>query len=312
MYIHNKALRVTGIVAAVFLSIILVLLLIAVPIYSVAASIVKPSTIVDIVQKIDLAKMVLEDVGTQEDLGTAELDMAKSLTNSRFFKETIALYTEQTADVLTGKDTDAVITEADVQALAHEHKEEILDILYVHMPEAQKADKEQIEKEFAQMVEQYSSFIVQSLPDSEALQEIAADPEVGAPISILVNTTVPVVLYAVLGVVAALIFVCLLHQFRGLLCLGIDALIAVLPLAALYALLSKNGLVMTMLAEEEAGALLTSVVTVLGGKVLTAVIVLAVVGVLLIAGYIVYIQLQKNRPTAPEAEAPVLEPPVTE
>jgi len=42
-----------------------------------------------------------------------------------------------------------------------------------------------------------------------------------------------------------------------------------------------------MLAEEEAGALLTSVVTVLGGKVLTAVIVLAVVGVLLIAGYIV-------------------------
>lgn len=128
------------------------------------------------------------------------------------------------------------------------------------------------------------------------------ESEIQKPMELLVSTTVPVVLYTTIGVLAAIIFVCLLHKFRGLLCLGIDALIAAVPLFIVYLALSNEALITSMLGES--ATLVATLIAVLVGKLGIYLIVLAVVGVLFIAGYITYtVLIKKKGATIIEPEA---------
>ena len=109
-------------------------------------------------------------------------------------------------------------------------------------------------------------------------------------------TTVPIALYVTIGVLAAIIFVCLLHKFRGLLCLGIDALIAALILLVPYLVLNNDALIGSLLGES--AELAIPLINVLSTKLGIYLIVLSVVGVAFIAGFIAYRVLVKKKAAA--------------
>ena len=96
-----------------------------------------------------------------------------------------------------------------------------------------------------------------------------------------------------------IVFVCLLHKFRGLLCLGIDALIVAVILLAPYLVLSNAELVASMLSDS--ASLIAPLIAVLTARLGVYLIVLTIVGILFIAGYITYTVLAKKKALAAAA-----------
>ncbi len=303
MNIQNKTLRVLGTIGGVLFSIALIIsLLLSIP-YSVSTSLVKPDTIVTIIKEVDFAQHVLDDESVKQALEQEGIQagMINELLESPFFKDTVETYTDEVVAAVQGKQPEVTLGEDTVRQFADEHMDSLVTLTKKYMPESVGLTDDQIKTALDKVVGQYATTLVGALPSGEEVKEMLVETEIQKPVELLVSTTVPIVLYTIIGVLAAIIFVCLLHKFRGLLCLGIDALIAAVPLFAVYLALSNETLIASMLGD--GAALVATLIAVLVGKLGVYLIVLAVVGVLFIAGYITYTVLMKKKAAAPAPEA---------
>lgn len=316
MNIQNKAVRIIGTIVAVLLSTLLVTMLVLVPLFSVTTTITKPEVIVDVVEQIDLGEILLSDDGVQDAIlieGVSN-EAIDALLQSSLFEKTIEAYTDDVIGALKGEAAAVPFNEETLKAFAAEHNAELLNLMRQYAPDAAGLSDAQLQSAVDQLVEQYTATFIQALPSGGEMQQILQESQLEQPLSVLVDTTVPVLLYSIIFLLAAVVFACLLHKFTGLLCLGIDALLAALPLAILYAFLSEDGLIASLLEGSDMAAVVQPILVVLSGKLLTALLLLAVAGVLLIVGYILYNQLvfkKKFAPTQmPVESAPAIEEPV--
>lgn len=309
MNVKSKALRVLGVIGGVLLSILLVVMLIAAPLYSVTASIITPQTVTKVVQNIDYAAMLGESDALEDLEGTEHLpsEMMGAMMESPFVEDVLSTYTETMVAVLRGGEPTDVLSKEKLLAMADEHMDDLLQLVNTYMPDADTLTEAEMREHIHEAVDSMGEELLQTLPTGAELQEMVLEDSTVGALTVLVNTSVPLMLYGIIAVLAALIFVCLLHRFRGLLCLGIDALVALIPLLSVYLLLREGGLLYNQIVNASNPTVMASVLDVLSQNMLVAVIVMAVVGLALIAGYTMYVSHLKKQAAAP-VEAPVEAP----
>lgn len=308
MNVKSKALRVLGTIGGVLFSILLIVALIGTLVFSVSTTITEPESIVTIVKQVDLTDHVLNNDSVQQILDQEGIksEMINELLDSPFFTDTVEVYTEEVVAAIRGKAPDATLTEDIVKQFANEHMDSLITLARKHMPQSANLTDAQIKGALDKLVDQYSSTLVQALPTGEQVKEMLVESEIHKPAELLVSTTVPVVLFAIVGVLAIIVFVCLLHKFRGLLCLGIDALVVAAILLVPYLALTNDALIFTLLGD--AAAMATPLIAVLTARLGVYLIVLAIVGVLFIAGYITYTVLAKKKAAALPTDEGAAEP----
>lgn len=295
MNVKNKTLRILGTIGGVVFSIALIVALICSLIFSVSASLTKPETIVTLAKEYSIVEQVMGDASinqalTQEGVPT---ELVTELIDSPFFEDTVEAYTEEVIAAVQGKETAAPFNEDMVKQFAEKHMDSLIPLVKKYIPENVQVSDEEIEGALKELTDQYADTIVQAMPSGEQVKEMLVATEIQKPAELLVSTTVPIALYVTIGVLAAIIFVCLLHRFRGLLCIGIDALIAAVLLLVSYLVLNNDALITSLLADS--AQLAAPLISVLSTKLGVYLIVLTVVGVLFIAGYITYTMLMKKK-----------------
>jgi hypothetical protein len=310
MNIKSKALRVLGVVGGVFFSLLLVASLIITLFYSVAVSITKPETITAVVKELNLSEQLLDNDAVNDILKAEKIDSAVlgDLADSEFFQDVIEKYTNELVDSIQGDEDDFDFDTNTIQKYANRHMDDLIDLVRDYMPKNEKATDEQIENAINRVIGEYGESIVDVLPDGEEVSDMIGGLDADSPLLLLTSTTVPIVLYSLCGVLAVLVFVCLLHKFRGLLCLGIDAVISAALMLIPYLLLAENGIIRSLLEDTEAADMLDPIFSVLADKILIYLVILAVVGILFIAGYIVYVVLTKKQPSAKPIAEPIATP----
>ena len=298
MNVKSKALRVTGTVFGVLLSIALVIVLICSLIFSVTASMTKPQTIVTLVKEYSIVEQVMQDSSVTQALEQEGVptELINDLINSPFIENTIEAYTEDVVAALQGKQPDVIFDENTIKQLAADNMDSLVALVKKHTPEGVQVSDKEIEGALTELTGQYADTLAQAMPSGEQIKEMLVETEIQKPAELLVSTTVPIALYVTIGVLAAIIFVCLLHKFRGLLCLGIDALIAALILLVPYLVLNNDALIGSLLGES--AELAIPLINVLSTKLGIYLIVLSVVGVAFIAGFIAYRVLVKKKAAA--------------
>lgn len=298
MNVQNKTLRILGTIGGVVFSIMLILSLIGSLLFSVSASLTKPETIVTLVKEYSIVEQVMGDASinqalTQEGVPT---ELVTELIDSPFFEDTVEAYTEEVIAAMQGNETTVPFNEEMVKQFAEEHMGSLVTLVKKYAPEDVQISDKAIEDAVKELTDEYADTIVQAMPTGEQIKEMLVEKEILKPAELLVSTSVPVALYSVVGVLAVVIFICLLHKFRGLLCLGIDALIVALILFAPYLVLSNDALITSLLADS--AQLAAPLVSVLSTKLEIYLIVLTIVGVVFIAGYITYTVLAKKKAAA--------------
>ncbi len=327
----KTAWRVLGIIASVFLSIALIAMLIAAPIISATTSIVKPSTITDILRNIDLSALtdttsrpIAEEITTPvakarvamptdidlDDI--AETEQAKellaALLQTPLADDIVELYIDDVTTILNGNAASSSLTPEALQAIAAKHMDDIITIVQQHIPEAANISKDELQQQITDAINQNSDDILAALPDANELTELAEDIRTIPAVTMLFSRTLPWILYGTIAMLAVLIFFCLYGRARGLLCLGIDALIACLPLFAVAMLLGDGSDIVTLIGAPTAvSSVLVPAIVAVSSKILLSAIILAVAAVACIAGYIAYNIYRKKTTTTTSAinEIPV-------
>ena len=312
MNVQNKTLRVLGTIGGVLFSIVLIFALIGSLFFSVTASLVKPETIMTLAKEYSLTEQVMGDASVNDAISQEGIptELVNDLLDSPFFKDTVEAYTNDVVAAVQGKQPDVVFNEQTVKQFAEDHMDSLVGLVKKHAPEDSQITDDEIQTAVRELADEYATILVEAMPSGEQVREMLVESEIQKPMELLVSTTVPVVLYTIICVLAAIIFVCLLHKFRGLLCLGIDALIAAVPLFIVYLALSNEALIASMLGES--ATLAATLIAVLVGKLGVYLILLTLVGVLFIAGYITYTVLMKKKAAAIEPEAAEIVEPLIE
>ena len=312
MNVQNKTLRVLGTIGGVLFSIVLIFALIGSLFFSVTASLVKPETIMTLAKEYSLTEQVMGDASVNDAISQEGIptELVNDLLDSPFFKDTVEAYTNDVVAAVQGKQPDVVFNEQTVKQFAEDHMDSLVGLVKKHAPEDSQTTDDEIQTAVRELADEYATILVEAMPSGEQVREMLVESETQKPMELLVSTTVPVVLYTIICVLAAIIFVCLLHKFRGLLCLGIDALIAAVPLFIVYLALSNEALIASMLGE--GATLAATLIAVLVGKLGVYLILLTLVGVLFIAGYITYTVLMKKKAAAIEPEAAEIVEPLIE
>ncbi len=118
----------------------------------------------------------------------------------------------------------------------------------------------------------------------------------------LLAPSVSVTFIVVIVVLALLIALCRFNRFGGLLWLGIDTLIAAVPVA-LLAIAIKGTAIAALLGEEQAAvsALVSSLTVVFSRKLTVAAVIYVVIGAAAITGYVLLRKFVKNKTASAES-----------
>ncbi len=256
MNIAKKVLNVFGIIIAWILSIVLVLMLIISPILQTTLSLLNPETITQVFagaltgmttdgpssqQKVDEVQggelVFLSDGTTQESegqnngfdlsqfgleglLGDTQLKQEdlEAIISSDVAKEILGAYTEDLANVISGK-TD--VSEFDAQKLKNiinENIDEIVDVLQQVSPEIAQMDKEALKTDIQNAVDEFADEIVQALPSAEDIKQeiVQENPAMEMAFKILAEKdTIKLAIAGAVFLVTVLIFLCRLPGLRG-------------------------------------------------------------------------------------------------
>lgn len=304
--------RALGIIASIPLSIALVVSLIAVPMYSVTKSLVKPDNITKIIQQIDYSELILNQVnssGAVEDVLESNPELKEHvemyiepIMQSPIVEDMVTMCVDDVTAMFNGEFTEYSLTEETLAALVGEHMDEVVTIIQEKAPEGAALPEEEIREKVNETVQTYGSAIIEALPAPEELQTMVGDAKEQPVVALVTDSTVPIILYGFIALLAVLIFFCLYGRARGLLCLGIDAVVASLFLFAVTFLLGENGLIVGLINSEPGiSSLLMPAIGLLASKALLGAIIVVASGVLLIAGYVAW-NIHKNKTATPKAE----------
>lgn len=292
MIVKSKALRVLGVVAAALLCLPLVIMLVVTPLYTSVAGLITPQTMTSILRDIDYTEMMQNSVGNAADGNGLPADMMQDVMQTPMMEELITAYTEELTSVLGGEEG-GHFTADTIPALIDKHAEELIAIVRTYAPQdADAISDEELRTALKEAASEYGEDLVAQLPTAEDVAEMAPVEGGINPLTMIVDKTIPVALIIATLVLAALTAVCLLHRFRALLWLGIELVVAVLPLAGVLSIVSAMG---PELAQSLPPTVVRSMLQALSGNLLTAIFVMVAVGVLLIAGFIAWRVWDKRR-----------------
>lgn len=230
-------------VVAKILSVILVLVLMVTPVLLSALSMLSLNTITKVVTEavgqisakqtediedssvlsegIQQAKSAVEDV-FGEHLNQKSLD---KMMDSNAAKEVIAIYTEDLTNALTGSNKQSRLSADTLKEIVDENMDEILDIAQEFDEDLTKDDLKELESDILREVDENAGEIIAAIPDPKEIKnELTKSlPGMTAALHILaMKNAFKAMLIGLIVLLSALIFVCLLPNFRGFRCLAVN------------------------------------------------------------------------------------------
>lgn len=322
----KKAFNVLGIILAWFLSIALVILLIATPIVFSALSLLSADTITKVVaqslapsaevqEQTDEVRFVqLSNTSEEDAVGTIDpsqfgdlsgifggeisqesLDM---ILSSNVAKEFIDTYVGDITNVFTEEGGQVQLDAEKIKTIVNDNIDEIADILQTAVPELADMDTAELKDNILKAVDEGAEEIVQALPKPEDIKQeiMESNPEVEIALQILAQkNNIKLAVIGVLVVLSALIFVCRIPGLRGFRWLA-----TILFVGGGFGVFTTVGLFVSKSAlsqiAEQAGAQVAGIVGALlgdftNGMLIRTVVMLVSGGVLLT----VYILIKKCR-----------------
>lgn len=308
----NKVWNVLGCIAATLVSIVLVALILVVPVYGSVAGFTKPEviteTVVETVQNLDLEEMMpsAEDVQEILPVDGITVDTIKDLMETEAVADAISLYAEDVlASLLDGSEERAFTAEA-LKAIADEQIDNLVAAVKPYLPEESAVNDEQIAAEIKSAVDTHAEILVEALPvpaptetDDGGILDLIRD---------VVSPTFLIGLIAAIAVCALIIYACRFKRFGGLLWLGVDALIAAVPVTLLAILFGGSFIVdVAATVAPSVGTLLRPATAIISRNFTVTAVICAMAGVILIVTYILLRRYTLRKTAASSEAAPLPE-----
>ncbi len=334
--------RVLGQVASVLLSIVLVILLLIAPLYSAAASLLQPSTVTGILQECVSALMQEADATLEEQTpalsnqksgvkgavitpssdtpidADAIADTAQNylttLLGTPLAEDFIALYMNDVYAALNGEIIEPSLNYNSLKQLADTHMDDIVVIIKDNVPETASMSDEELRHHINKAIDENSEDIIAILPNMESISSAADEIRQIPVVALAFNRMLPYYLYGVVLLLGVMIFFCLYGGARGLRCLGIDALVACIPLYGIAWLIGDGSTLASFIGmPAEESTVLVPIMSTFSGRILTGAIILTVLGILFIGGFIAFCTYKKKKAqtAVPAIEANTAIPDIT-
>lgn len=310
---QNTAVNVITAILAAFLSTLLVVVCVVIPVFKSLTSITTPKKLVTLVQEIDYKELVTENEGVKdaiEEFGIPT-DVVNELVSSKAVSELLGLFAEDVSAALTGEELEqSSITPDAIKSIVNDNIDEIFDIVKNTANEEfsediSDEDIKQVKDEIIKAVNENADEIVESLPDVKEIVTVM-EVEDAQIIKTILGPTITIILLAVAAVLAGLIYACRFRNFNALLWLGIDFGSAGLIVTLITAFIGSkfiSALITDMISIN--GTVVDSVIKVYTNGLITGLIILFVLCAVFITGYVLLKKFVLNKKPIEEiAELP--------
>lgn len=310
---RSTTVNVLTAIAAVFLSLLLVLLLPLTMVYGVAVSSITPQsigkmtrvTIDTMVESADFEQMILDNAVVQENIEKLSLstDAVGKLLQSDAANEVIGMLSTDMSNLLTDPDAPISTTPDALVAVIKEHADELAQLAIDVTGET--AQKETIKAEIIAAVEQDADGFVAILPNMEEMRQTVSQQVPLQTVTTLLNSLYLWVGIGICLLLAGLIYLCRYSFFGGFLWLGVDGVLcaAILSLAG-FGLRMIGDATIATIPDSTAGVLGTIIIHVLHSLNVRMWIILGI-AVACIVTYILLRYLVVKKHTDTPSSAPV-------
>ena len=285
----KKILNVLGILASIFLSVVLVANLMVAPIAFSAMSLLNGRNISKLVKSIDYEEIIENQTGD-----TLESEMLVELLESDMFEELIDVYSKDVSSVLLGKNTDIKFNEDFVEDWMEDNIDELVE-LFEEAGTFEDKSSSEIRKEVEKNIDEVAEQIAKEIPTAKELKrQLSRENKEAKEIFGVLESlnALKATLIVTIIVLSGLIFVCRLFDFRGFKWLYIDLFIATAFSAIICAGLSVAKALIGEAARTEAGV--SSVVEQLFSTLTTGVIVRTVIMLVAAIGLVIAYKFVKK------------------
>lgn len=214
-----------GIIAATIVSMLLMVSLFLTATLSFSTAFLKTDEIEEIVENIDYAKLIEEEMEKSKDNNIQEMDdkVVKELLKTEMMEEIIELCVENIFDKLEGKESKKEFSVEEVKKIGNRYDEEIQDLLKKHYDKAAGLSDEKLEELTDNLIDTYANTIVEMAPTTESL---GLTNETIASVSNVKDGTYLWISIAITAGLSLILFLILIVNFKGLIWLGIDYFIS--------------------------------------------------------------------------------------
>ena len=284
--------NVLGIIAATLLSFVLIAVLITAPVWQGFSGLLKSDVLEKMVTKMDFAEVVTSSPELMAELTREGIspEAAEAILNSNTFDELLQVLSADFLLAAKGEFTTTSLTGDKLVEIADRNRSEIVSIVRLLVPEASLLTDPQLEQLVDSTLPIFSGSIVSEL--DSAMLELQTDLAQEGVTQALEIAASPIITLALLGVafvLALLIFLFRLRHAEGFLWLGIDSILASLPVLGIGALLKSTGVLNAATAQvpdAEMASVLFPVLGAVGSTILMGGAVLIGLGIVLIAAFV--------------------------
>lgn len=222
MNVFKKIMNVLGIFLAVIVSLVLVLVLLATPVVSGAASFFEAENLSKIVRSIDFNELLLGDGQMEQQLGEYG-PILEVLSESGVVEEMLDLYIEDVMSTLKGSGEKHLTVEA-VEKVMIAHMDDIMPMVKAQLGDvASLLPDEEIEKYAIMYLESYGESIIDMFP---SIDELGLSEDVLMGVRLLGEGKIVTVMIIVAVVLSVLILLLRPVHVSGFMWLGVDYLIS--------------------------------------------------------------------------------------
>jgi hypothetical protein len=284
--------NVLGIIAATLLSFVLIAVLITAPVWQGFSGLLKSDVLEKMVTKMDFAEVVTSSPELMAELTSEGIspEAAEAILNSNTFDELLQILSADFLLAAKGEFTTTALTGDKLVEIADRNRSEIVSIVRLLTPEASLLTDPQLEQLVDSMLPIFSGSIVAEVDGMLLeLQTDLAQEGITQALEIAASPIITLALLGVAFVLALLIFLFRLRHAEGFLWLGIDSILAALPVLGIGALLKSTGILNAATAQvpdAEMASVLFPVLGAVGSTILMGGAVLIGLGIVLIAAFV--------------------------
>ncbi len=294
MKVFKIIMNILGIIAASFLSILLVIVLMATPLVSAVSAFFEGENVHKILSSVDYAKIIEAEMGETEFSGETELEteIINDLMESEMMKDVVELCVDNIFEVVDGVSADSKVTADDITGIANEHMDELKKIVKDNIGSDIPLTDETLEEMTKAAVKEYSVEIAEMMPTAE---DIGLNQDVLNVISNLRNGTYFWIVFAVAAGQTLLVMLCQVMRFKGFMWIGVDYLVAAIGTVILAFTIKVTDFA-TLLGEKLIGnSILSTVTGIISGEMLKGAGILAICGIIFIVIFVVGRKLLKKK-----------------
>lgn len=285
--------NVFGIIGASFLSILLVIALMATPMVSAVTAFFQGENITKIVTSVDYTEIITAEMDMSEIGATqqAEIELFDELMDSEMMKDIIELCVDNIFAVMDGTAENDGITAEDIKDIAEEHMDELKAIVKTYIGDTIPLTEETLDEMTTSLIDECATDIAEMMPTAE---DLGLDDEV---LNVIVNLRNGTYFWIVFGITAGLtllVMLCQVMRFKGFMWIGVDYLVAaVFTLISSFAMKAAD---LSMLLGDEIGvaSVFSAATGIIFSEMLKCAGIMALLGVLFIVIFVVGRKLLKK------------------